>query len=205
MKHKLLDKYPIISDQVDARELSVILTMCERALDQTDRGAFVEFGCYEGTTSLFIARLLHGETREFHVYDSFAGLPEKQYQDASPVGEQFKTGELMATKKSFITHFKKAGLPLPVIHKGWFSDVTDRDVPNPIAFAFLDGDYYQSIIDPLRLTWPRLVPGAIVVVDDYQNEALPGAKRAVDEWIKTHPADLRIEASLAIVTKRELT
>ena len=199
MKHALIDKHPIISDQVDARELSVILAMCERALSQTDRGAFVEFGCYEGTTSLFIARLLHKENREFHVYDSFAGLPDKQHQDISPAGEQFKPGELLATKKSFIAHFKKAGLPLPVIHKGWFSDVTEHDVPDQIALAFLDGDYYRSIMDPLQLVWPRLVPGAIVVVDDYQNEALPGARRAVDDWLKSHSAELRVEASLAIL------
>lgn len=201
MIHTLLSKYPIISDQVDARELSVILTMCERALDQTDHGAFTEFGCYAGTTSLFIARLLSNKHREFHVYDSFAGLPEKQSQDISPAGEQFKTGELLATKKAFITHFKKAGLPLPVIHKCWFNDLGEADVPDKIAFAFLDGDYYRSILDPLKLIWPRLVPGAIVVVDDYQNEALPGAKRAVDEWLRTHPAEVRVQASLAILTQ----
>lgn len=201
MTHTLIDKYPIISDQVDSRELSVILAMCERVLSQTDRGAFTEFGCYAGTTSLFITRLLYGQKREFHVYDSFAGLPEKQTQDISPAGEQFKSGELLATKKSFITHFVRAGLPLPVIHKGWFSDLNESDVPDEIALAFLDGDYYQSIIDPLKLIWPRLVPGAIVVVDDYQNEALPGARRAVDEWLKTHPAEIRVEASLAILTK----
>lgn len=201
MNHKLVSQYPIISDQVDARELNVILVMCERALNQTDHGAFVEFGCYEGTTSLFIARLLRDNNRDFHVYDSFAGLPDKQQQDVSPAGEQFKTGELLATKKSFITHFKKAGLPLPVIHKGWFSDATADDVPDRVALAFLDGDYYQSIMDPLRLIWPKLVPGAIVIVDDYQNEALPGAKHAVDDWLKTHSAHIRVEASLAILTK----
>lgn len=198
---ELINRYPIISDQVDSHELSVILATCERALGQTDHGALVEFGCYAGTTSLFIARLLHDNTREFHVYDSFEGLPDKSKQDISPAGEQFKAGELLATKKSFIMNFKKAGLPLPMIHKGWFSNVTEDDVPNEIAFAFLDGDYYQSIIDPLKLIWPRLVPGAIIVVDDYQNEALPGARRAVDDWVRAHPARLRIEASLAILTK----
>jgi O-methyltransferase len=201
MKHELIDRYPIISDQVDARELSVILAMCERALEQTEQGAFTEFGCYAGTTSLFIARLLRHQNREFHVYDSFAGLPDKTTEDISPAGEQFKTGELLASKKMFITHFKKAGLQLPVIHKCWFSDLTEDDVPAQIALAFLDGDYYQSIIDPLKLIWPRLVSGAIVVVDDYQNEALPGARRAVDDWVKTHPADVRTEASLGIITK----
>ena len=35
--------------------------------------------------------------------------------------------------------------------------------------------------------------------DDYANEALPGAAKAVDEWLHTHPAKLRVEHSLAII------
>ena len=54
---KLLQQYPIISDQVDARELSIILTQLETVLMRGDANNIVEFGCYAGTTSLFIARL----------------------------------------------------------------------------------------------------------------------------------------------------
>jgi O-methyltransferase len=138
-------------------------------------------------------------TREFHVYDSFEGLPEKLAQDQSRAGDQFKAGELAITKKQFIVNYKKAGLSLPRIHKGWFNDLTAVDVPEKIAFAFLDGDYYESVLTPLKLIWPRLVPGAAIVVDDYANEALPGAAKAVDEWVATHPARLSIEHSLAIL------
>lgn len=195
---QLLQKHTLISDQVDTSELLVILRQLEFVLGKTTEGAVVEMGCYEGTTSLFIRRLL-GESREFHVYDSFAGLPEKHEADRSPAGEQFKTGELFATKKSFITHFKKAGLQLPIIHKGWFRDIRQSEMPDKIAFAFLDGDYYESITDSLQLVWPRLVPKAVVIVDDYQNEALPGAGRAVDEWLTHHHAVLRAQRSLAII------
>ena len=88
---------------------------------------------------------------------------------------------------------------MPIIHKGWFSDLTLADTPDVISFAFLDGDFYESIHDSLKVVWPKLAPGAIVVVDDYQAEALPGAKRAVDEWLKTHPARVRVVASLAVI------
>ena len=137
--------------------------------------------------------------RVLHVYDSFEGLPEKSSHDASPAGEQFQPGELSASKKRFVENYKKAGLALPRIHKGWFSELTEADIPEQIAFAFLDGDYYDSIMTPLKLIWPRLVPGAIVVVDDYVNEALPGAAKAVDEWLAAHPVKFRTEHSLAII------
>ena len=76
---QLLAKYPIISDQVDAKELGVLLRELEKVLRSGAAGNIVEFGCYVGTTSLFIRRLLdaYDFTGEFHVYVSFAGLPEK--------------------------------------------------------------------------------------------------------------------------------
>jgi O-methyltransferase len=197
----LLGRYPILSDQVSREELVKIFASLESVLRANIAGDVVELGCYVGTTTIFLRRLLmqHGSDKVLHAYDSFAGLPPKTSEDASPVGEQFKAGELRAQKSEFIRHFKQAGLPLPVMHKAWFSDLTPDDLPERIAFAFLDGDFYDSIHDSLKLVWPKLSPGAIVIVDDYQSEALPGAKRAVDEWLVTHPARLQVAASLAIL------
>jgi O-methyltransferase len=188
----LVQKYPIISDQVSAEQIRVILTELDRTLQQGIVGAVVEFGCYIGTTSLFIQRMLQEqpEQRPFHVYDSFEGLPEKSAQDNSRAGEQFKAGELAVSKKQFIREFQKAHVPLPVIHKGWFSNLTDKDVPEQIAFAFLDGDFYDSIRVSLRLVLSRMSRGGVIIIDDYAREALPGAAKAVQEslpeYLNTH-------------------
>ena len=180
----LLAKYPLISDQVNRDQLSVILDELKEALARTD-GAVVEFGCYVGTTSLFIRRLLdaQNDNREFHVYDSFEGLPPKTAADESSAGDQFQAGELAVSKKQFLLAFQKAGLRPPTVHKGWFKDMTPADVPDQIAFAFLDGDFYESIRDSLRLVLPRMQAGSIIVIDDYAREALPGAARAVRELL----------------------
>lgn len=197
----LLKKYPLISDQVDERELGVILNYLAMQLERYPGTAVVEFGCYIGTTSLFIRRLLdeYSPSSPFHVYDSFVGLPPKTAKDSSPVGEQFKTGELSVSRKDFEHQFKKANLRLPRIHKAWFHDLTDGDMPNPIGFAYLDGDYYESIRDSLKLIESKLAEGAVIVVDDYANEALPGAARALDEWATARGLSVRVQASLAIV------
>lgn len=190
----------LLSDQITSRELEVILRELKATLARSIAGDVVEFGCYVGTTSVYLAELLKDTERRLHLYDSFEGLPPKVSQDDSPAGLQFKEGELHATKKQLVHNLKQARVPMPRITKGWFSDLTAADLPEQIAFAFLDGDYYHSILDPLRLIWPRLTPGAVVVIDDYQNEALPGAARAVDEWVAAHPvAHLKAEASLAIL------
>jgi O-methyltransferase len=189
----------LLSDQVDAREVEVVLRELEMVLQKKVEGDVVELGCYVGTTSVFLAERLKGSGRNLYLYDSFEGLPPKTKQDESPAGMQFKTGELLATKKQLIKNLKQANVPMPIIKKGWFSDLTAEDIPAKISFAFLDGDYYHSVRDSLMLIWKQLAPHATIVVDDYANEALPGAAKAVDEWLKTHPAKLQVEHSLAII------
>lgn len=197
-----LNKYPIISDQISKNELEIILNSLQSVIEKDTTGDIIEMGCYVGTTSLFISRLLNAmkSNKEFHVYDSFEGLPEKSPKDSSPAGEQFIAGELKASKKLFIENYKKAGLNLPTIHKSWFNNLEDSNIPENIAFAFLDGDYYDSIQTCLKLIDKKLSKNSVVIVDDYQNEALPGARKAVDEWLAYTGYRLKIEQSLAIIT-----
>ncbi|NTW61486.1 hypothetical protein HGB24_02230, partial [Candidatus Saccharibacteria bacterium] len=159
----------LLSDQVDKKEIEVITRELRRVLTNKVIGDVVEFGCYLGTTSVYIADILKNSGREFYAYDSFEGLPEKTDEDISPLGESFKAGELFASKKQFIKNMLSARVPLPHVVKGWFSDLTTKDVPDKIAFAFLDGDYYRSVADPIKLISNRLQNGATVIVDDYAN------------------------------------
>ena len=86
------------------------------------------------------------------------------------------------TKRAVKERFLHANLPVPVIKKAWFSGLTPDDLPERIAFAFLDGDFYESIRDSLKLVVPKMSEGGIMMVHDYTNSALPGVKKAVDEW-----------------------
>jgi O-methyltransferase len=200
---QLLQKYPIISDQITPERLRVVLRSFEQVLERNTEGDIVEFGCYVGTTSLFLRRLLdayqQSDQRELHVYDSFAGLPDKSIQDNSVAGDQFKAGELTVSKKQLLHEFHKTGLKPPITHKAWFNELTPSEVPKQIAFAFLDGDFYDSILDSLTLIWPVLHPNAVVTVDDYGREALPGAERAVREFLRDKSADLHAEHNIAII------
>lgn len=191
----------LLSDQVDEREIAIIVRELTATLANGVPGDVVEFGCYVGTTSVYLAQNLP-EDRILWLYDSFEGLPEKAAQDESPAGLQFRAGELLATKKQLEYNFRSLHLPRPVIKKAWFSDLTDAAIPETIAFAFLDGDYYHSVLDPLKLIWDHLSPGACIIVDDYANEALPGAAKAVEEWRARHHFTVKTEHSLAIFHKK---
>ena len=200
---QLLAKYPIISDQISKPALGVVLHQLEKVLDSEVAGDVAEFGCYIGTTSLFIRRLLnkHNSSKQFYAYDSFEGLPAKTIEDASAAGTQFKAGELAVSKKQFLQEFKKATLAAPITHKAWFNELTDKQLPEHIAFAFLDGDFYESILASLILVWPRLSPGGTVTIDDYQRDSLPGPEHAVRDYFKGATPQIHHEHNIAILHK----
>lgn len=185
------------NDQVSKLETEKILELARGQLEVP--GDFVEFGCYRGDTSLLLAEILKGTNKRLWLYDSFEGLPEKKSEDLSSLGEEFKSGELYVTKREVKERFLRANLPVPVIKKAWFSELTDTDLPEQIAFAFLDGDFYESIRDSLRLVEGKMVSGGIIVVHDYDNLALPGAAKAVDEWTKLHGRKIIKYESVAII------
>lgn len=198
-----INLYPIISDQISKQALEVVLTALEQTLNNQTPGAVVELGCYIGTTSLFIRRVLneHHDNRPFHVYDSFAGLPPKSAQDSSAAGVDFKAGELAVSKKQFLEQFHRAHLEAPTAHKAWFNDLTDADLPSPIAFAFLDGDFYESILTSLQLVWPRLTAGGVIAVDDYRRDSLPGVERAIVDFFQGKAYHLRYAHNIAVISK----
>jgi O-methyltransferase len=232
---QLLRKNPPHNDQIAPAELKVILRELVRVLNAEIPGDVVELGCYQGATSLYLARILQeynalsfadliGESakrtklnspdepandynnfyskKRLYLYDSFAGLPEPAKPDFSRVGEEFQAGELLASKAQLLHDFQHAGLSRPFVKKAWFSDLTDRDLPSQIVFAFFDGDFYDSIKDSFRVCNDKFAPGATVIIDDYDNEKLPGVAQACHEWCRAHAdqiAHAQIEQSLLIL------
>jgi O-methyltransferase len=196
--------YPIISDQISREALELVCSQFEATLDRGVPGAVVEFGCYIGTTSLFLRRILdergQSDERPFHVYDSFEGLPPKSQQDNNAAGVDFEAGKLYVSKREFLQQFRSAHLQAPIAHKGWFNELAANDVPTPIAFAFLDGDFYDSILSSLRLVWPHMSEGGKILIDDYQRPTLPGVEQAIRDFLQGKQVkSLRGSHNIAII------
>ena len=201
------------NEQVSRGETEKILEVARECLGV--EGDFVELGCYRGDTSLLLAEVLRGYNRgdgggkpvensakRLWIYDSFEGLPEKGNFDKSVLGVNFKEGELGVTKREVKERFLRANLPVPVIKKAWFKDLTEGDLPEKIAMAFLDGDLYQSIKDSLELVEPKMANGGVIIVHDYNNPALPGVARAVDEWLEGRGCRVESFQSMVILRRK---
>lgn len=200
---ELLSDLPIISTMVNEDHIRIILN----ELQSVDNimGDVVEFGCNVGTTSVFIQSYLNG-SKQFRVYDSFEGFPEKDIRDE---GEEyhfkFEKGGCKTDIQTFTETFENLSIPLPfMIHKGWFKDIPDFNLPEKISFAFFDSDFYSSIMDSWEKVYPRLSPGAVVCVHDYAWEVLPGVKLACDDFLKDKPETMIFNNFIGILKKMRL-
>ena len=187
--------------QVSDSEIRAILRIAGDCLALS--GDYVELGCFEGDTSLLLAELLKNNKSEkkLWIYDSFEGLPEKTDEDFSELGKDFKKGELFTTKRFVKQRFLRANLPVPIIKKAWFSDLNPEvDLPERIAFAFLDGDLYESINTSLDLVYPKMAEEGKILVHDYNNPQLPGVTKAVEEFILNKKLRLNLAGTVAIIS-----
>jgi O-methyltransferase len=163
-------------------------------------GDIVEVGCNAGQTSVLLERIIehHDPRRTLHLYDSFEGLPEASKEDTNT---PYREGWMKVSPDTVLENFRRFGLRAPQIHPGWFDATLPKQLPNKISFAYLDGDFYSSILVSLEHVYPRLVHGAVCVVDDYCDPArcewnlLPGVKMACDEFF-SHRAE-RVESLYA--------
>ncbi len=205
---KLLNRHRVISGMMKHEEIEVVLENLKKTLDKNIEGDIVEFGCNEGTTSLFIRRLLdfYNSNKKFYVYDSFEGLPKKLEEDFSenPANKIFKEGVAKSTKKTLIKNFKKERLIPPIIKEGWFNEIKENDLPEKISFAFFDGDFYSSIKDSFEKVYPLLSKDAIIVIDDYVWDSLPGVKKACKDFLKDKPEknSISTKSNEAIIVKK---
>lgn len=147
-------------------------------------GDWMELGVYKGGSFGFLAlqlKLLNSskkiigiDTFEGHPYDNvYKGetIPRKEYfWDTSFDLVQKIMDRLQLSE--FIS-----------LHKGTFEDVLSSFSPElPISFAHIDCDLYQSTKVALSWLLKHLVPGGIIVFDDYGGDSF-GVQPAVDELI----------------------
>ncbi len=144
-------------------------------------GDVVEIGCYDGMTSILISNVIriHNSNKKLYLYDSFEGL-----QDFSEYDQNlFLTlGDCKTNIVQLINNYKKFKVTLPRIIVGNIHDTLPKKLPDKISLVHLDLDLYSPTLFSLKTIIPRLSKGAIVILDDYDNPAVPGVKHAVEKF-----------------------
>ncbi|UUV07256.1 TylF/MycF family methyltransferase [Ruegeria sp. YS9] len=173
---------------VGSKRLANVRAMVESVIGNQIPGDFVETGVWRGGASIFAKAVLftYGQNdRRVVLCDSFQGLPEPN-EELYPhdKGSDFhKYDALAVSADSVRANFEKFGLldDNVVFIEGFFKDTMPLVPSEQIAVLRLDGDMYESTIDPLRHLFGKVSKGGWIIVDDYH--VVPAAKAAVHDYL----------------------
>lgn len=144
-------------------------------------GNIWECGVYKGGTAAMMATILAdiAPSKRLYLFDTFEGMPE------TDAGKDWcRKGDFLDTTLESVTAYVRHP-ELTVIRKGFIPDSFAGLESSQIAFAHVDVDIYQSVLDCTQFIWPRLSLGGFIVFDDYGFPTCPGARTAIDEFFSS--------------------
>jgi O-methyltransferase len=175
----------------------------QRNLELIDRfrlvkGCVIECGVWRGGSIASIAELL-GSGRNYHLFDSFQGLPPAQEVDglAAQAWQSETTSSDYHDNCAAAKEYAEQAMWLAKtnrfqIHAGWFHDTLPRFSPyEPIAILRLDADWYDSTMTCLNNLYPHMSPGGLIIVDDYNT--WDGCSRALHDFLAKAKSHARIQ------------
>lgn len=158
-------------------------------LKQVDvhKGHVAECGCFRGLSAYEISTYLKYKNfrKKFYIFDSFEGLSEYKSEDL----ENNLVRNVDERRKHFacsmdIVQSNLNEFDFIEYKKGWIPRRFQEVAEESFSFVNIDVDLYQPIKDSLEFFYDRIIPSGIISLDDYGCSSFPGAKKAVDEFIK---------------------
>lgn len=143
-------------------------------------GDILEVGVWRGGSGCLIAKKCRLEKIPSTVYlcDTFEGLVKATEKDSNYHG-----GEHADTSVELVSNLmRQEGLSNTKILKGIFPDDTASQIPSQkFRLAHIDVDIYQGAKETFNWLWPKLIPGGIVIFDDYGGLLTDGVTKMVNE------------------------
>ncbi|MFH8734575.1 MULTISPECIES: TylF/MycF/NovP-related O-methyltransferase [unclassified Streptomyces] len=160
-------------------------------------GDIVECGVWRGGSMQACAKALlsQGDTeRGLYLFDTYEGMTPPTEEDLRRDGKSAE--ELLAaqgkdrpiwavaTLDDVKSGFQGVPYPADRLHfvQGRVEDTVPQQAPEQISILRLDTDWYASTKHELDHLYDRLVPGGVLLIDDYGY--WQGSRQAVDEFLE---------------------
>jgi asparagine synthase (glutamine-hydrolysing) len=190
----------------EARLLSIAAT-CERLEAENVPGIFLEAGTALGGSAVVIA-MSKRQARTLRLFDVFKTIPPPSAHDGVDVHARYTQiaaglsqgiggdpyyGYLPDLENKVRENLAQFGIVAAIdnveLVPGLFEETLHPD--GPVAFAHIDGDWYESVKICLTRIAPRLAIGGAMVIDDYSDWS--GCRKAVDEFMSTHGSEFEMQ------------
>lgn len=174
------------------------LKSCRYVVDNKIPGDFVECGVWRGGNSI-LAKLLFeelGSDKSVWMFDTFEGMTFPNQYDVEAQTKVHARKEFEDSQKS--THNDWCYASIDDVKNNCISsnvnldglnfikgDVSEtlsikENLPTQISILRLDTDWYESTKSELKVLYPILNVGGVLIIDDYGH--WEGARKAVDEY-----------------------
>ena len=160
-------------------------------------GSLAELGVFRGASSL-IAIEANNRSKPIYLFDTFEGLP-KTHDENDPY---WKENDMSETSLEAVQNFMNYSSAK--YFKGYFPEsAKEISTEEKFCFVHIDVDIYQSMLDGCAFFYDKVVPGGIILFDDYGDLSCPGARKAVDQFFNDMPEKpIATGAGQAFVIKR---
>lgn len=167
----------------DIRWRAYIFMSCAQhgmALD----GDFVECGTDRGGMALASIVYLAQTSwqRKFYLFDTFEGLVGSQMADVEREITPVRQGRYIPVYDEVLKTF--APYPFVVPIKGAVPDSLRGFEGDTVSFLHIDMNVAYPEVAAMEFFWPRLVPGAMVLFDDYAFPKHAPQKQALDAFMQ---------------------
>ena len=152
-------------------------------------GDFVECGVNRGFLSSAIMELLGWDSlnRNFYLLDTFAGLDLRYVSDEECKDSAAKKNEAALKSRFYVQGIESVKSNFSQwknvrIIEGSIPETLNQVDTQSVAYLHLDMNCSPPEIAAITFFWERLIPGAVVLLDDYAYRGYESQKRAMDAF-----------------------
>lgn len=151
-------------------------------------GDFVECGVNRGFLSASVMSYLNFaclQDRTFFLFDTYSGLVDSLVTEEDAAAFRHPYTDCY----DFVVEAFK-NYPNVVIVKGIVPDTLSTVRIDRVAYLSIDMNCVQPEIAAMEYFWPKLVPGAVVIIDDYGFSGHLAQKKAADKFAASVGAEI---------------
>jgi predicted O-methyltransferase YrrM len=171
-------------------------------------GDFVECGTFKGDMAWVVLQTIGGERiPRFWLFDSFEGF-SPDYSSAADFPDNpgfldFANGFYRQAGLYEYVRDRFAPFGNVTLIKGFLPDTLDAATPTRIGFLHIDLNSPRAEIAVLERLFERVLPGGVIVFDDYGWETYRKQKKAEDNFMRRHGHEiLELPTGQGLVIKR---
>ena len=167
---------------VDKYRCYELWSLTEQVL-KLKEGDFIEIGVWRGGSGALVAKKveLSGQDSKVYLCDTFEGIVKKSDMDT-----HYANGDYSDTSKEIVMDLiNTLEIKNVEILKGIFPDYTSHLLEDKkFRYCHIDVDVYKSAEDIVDWIWDKMVPGGVMVYDDYGFYTCEGIRKHIDKQMK---------------------